>query len=151
MVTTMRATAVFEVTHGQYMVQDDGVPLPAAIEGDGIVFPGEEPALGAVILTGTFYGPVEVTVDVLDTPPPPAEPDGWERVEETTLTAAGDLIGVYPLMDEAPEGLPELAVKPGDSYSVRVSIRGFQAGAEREQYPTGEPPVEEHLVQLWPT
>jgi hypothetical protein len=43
-----------------------------------------------------------------------------------------------------------MTVTPGERYNLRVSVRGYKAGLERPQYDTGEPPVESHLVQLWP-
>lgn len=148
MVPTMRATAVLNVTHGRYNLEDDGPPLPGPDDSDRIILPGLEPENGAVINTGTFYGPVEVTVEVLDAAPGAAG-DDWERVEDTTLEAAGDVIGVFPPEDEPPS-LPELSVEPGSRYHVRVSVRGFRAGQAREQYDTGEAACELHLVQLWP-
>jgi hypothetical protein len=62
----------------------------------------------------------------------------------------GPDVGFYPLADDPPEGLPELTIAPGEQYHLRVSVRGYEAGLAREQYPTGEPPSEFHLVQMWP-
>jgi hypothetical protein len=147
----MRATEVLDITHGRYTIEDSGVPVPAENnEPDRIIEPGQEPGNGALIRTGTFYGPVEVTVEVLDAPPTQTTGEDWERVEEVTLTAAGDLIGLVPLADDPPESLPEMTINPGERYSLRVYVRGYKAGQERPQYNTGEPPVESHLVQLWP-
>jgi hypothetical protein len=141
---------MLNVTHGRYHVEDDGIPMPGESSGDRVIEPGVTAENGAVINTGTFYGPVGVTVEVLDTAPDPA-PDtaGWEQVEDVVLTAAGDRIGVFPPDDE-PAELPELDVAPGSRYHVRVSVRGRDAGHERPQYDTGEAACEFHLVQLWP-
>jgi hypothetical protein len=119
---------------------------------DRIIEPGQAPGNGALIKTGTFYGPVEVTVEVLDAAPAPTQGEDWERVEDATLTAAGDLIGLVPLADDPPESLPEMTITSGKRYKLRVSVRGrgYKAGQERPQYNTGEPAVEFHLVQLWP-
>ena len=152
MVPAVRATAVLSVTHGRYNVEDDGFPSPGVDDADRVILPGLEPENGAVIAAGTFYGPVEVAVEVLDAAPEDDGGGGWERVEDITLTAAGDQIGVFSWEsgEDEPPDLPELTVTPGSRYHVRVSIRGFEAGQAREQYDTGEAPCEFHLVQLWP-
>jgi hypothetical protein len=123
--------------------------MPGPDDSDRIILPGREPENGAVISTGTPWGPFEVTVEVLDAEPEATISDGWDRVEDATLTAAGDQVGVFPL-DEEPPNLPELTVSPGSRYHVRVSIRGFAAGQAREQHDSGEGPCEFHLIQLWP-
>ncbi len=42
-----------------------------------------------------------------------------------------------------------LSITPGTRYHLRVSVQGREAGLERSQYDTGEPPVESHLIQMW--
>jgi hypothetical protein len=149
MVPSVRATAVLDVTYGRYNIEDDGPPMPGDDDSDRVIQPGVTPEGGAVVNTGTFYGPVEVTVEVLDSEPEAASGSGWDQVEDTTLTAVGDKIGVFP-PDEEPPDLPELSIATGSRYHVRVSVRGLRAGRAREQYDTGEAACEFHFVQLWP-
>ena len=115
MVPAVRATAVLSVTHGRYNVEDDGFPSPGVDDADRVILPGLEPENGAVIAAGTFYGPVEVAVEVLDAAPEDDRGGGWERVEDITLTAAGDQIGVFSWEsgEDEPPDLPELTVTPG--------------------------------------
>lgn len=150
MISGVRATAVLGVTYGVYNVEDGGIPVPGpGDDSDRIIEPGLAPEHGALINTGTFWGPVDVTVEVLDTPPAAATAGEWERVDDAVLTAVSDRIGVFP-PDVDPPGLPELTISPASRYHLRVSVNGFQAGRAREQHDTGEAACEFHLVQLWP-
>lgn len=143
-------TRIFQVTHCQYYIADDGgsVPMPQDTDLIDLIFPGVGGSGGALVTTGTGWGPVEVTVQVLDAPPDPVGPSGeWEQSDEAALVALGEHVLVRE-PDGQDRGLRRLEVEPGQTYHVRVRCRGRQAGREYgAEIP--EAPAEAHLVQLW--
>ena len=102
-------TAVVEVTHSYYPLLDyDGFPdiLPDAGVANGLVAPG---STGANILTGLFWGPVRVTVEIY-VAAPALDLGTWEDVVETSLfTDSGTISPPVPLDDAAPP-LPRLNI-----------------------------------------
>jgi hypothetical protein len=97
------------------------------------------PGQAAIIFTGTVFGDVTVTVDLLDTEPAP-DLDAWAEVAEVSLYLAGG--GFVTTVGEADEDdlLPGL---PAGDVRLRVHARGRDAALEGNE-------GEEHLLQVWP-
>lgn len=151
----MRASHTVYVSDGQYFVLDDGgdaYPNPgSALDTavDRILFPDVSGKNGVYVMPGTFDGPVDVTVETLDTPPDTAAtPGGWEHSEQVVVTSSGSSIFVATLDDQVME-LPALAVQPGTRYGVRLLARGVEEARERGELEWDAAPIESHLIQLW--
>jgi len=151
----MRASHTVHVTDGQYFVLDDGgdaYPNPGSAldTADRILFPDVSGKNGVYVMPGTFDGPIDVTVETLDTRPDTGTtPAGWEHSEHVIVTSSGSSIFVSTLDDRVLE-LPALTVQPGTSYGVRLLARGVEEARERGELEWDEAPVESHLIQLWP-
>jgi hypothetical protein len=140
-------TAVVAVTHSYYELADfdggDEIPPDAGVS-NGFVAPG---STGANILTGLFWGPVTVTVEI-HAAAPALDLDGWEDVVETSLfTDSGTIRPPIPRSEDAPP-LPPLNTTPSSWFRIRAHARGREA-ARDILLPPADPP-EEHLLQLWP-
>lgn len=148
----MRGTAILNVSHGQYYIGDSGgdLPTPPSIsDDDTIVFPGTADTGGALVATGTFWGPVEVTVETSDLAPVADSADGsWEKTEQVELVALGDGIQVFE-PEGMGEGLPLFPVTRGQRYHVRVAVRGYAVGKNLDADDIPSDPVEFHRVQMW--
>lgn len=126
--------ATLTLENGFYCLCEDsssGLP-PTSIPADKLIIPSRDG--GALVPAGAPTEPVTVTVQVLDAAPGPADPTGWDRVEDAQLVATGMHVTVFPQEGRLP-GFPRLSIEPGKPYHVRVSARG------------GSPVA--HLVQLW--
>ncbi|MDV7355753.1 hypothetical protein R4282_22430 [Rhodococcus oxybenzonivorans] len=135
----MRSTAAVAVDHHQFLLSErDAEPLDPFAKGT-VVEVGD----GFVsFFAGITYGPVEVSVEVLDAAPTSTEVEQWEAVEETSIVADADIILSTLDGNEAPT-VPPI---PAGDYRVRVHARGrdVKAGLEVSEV------VEHYLVQLWP-
>jgi hypothetical protein len=143
----VRATQQLDITYGHYLVTeaDGDPPLVDAHEIERLITAAEEG--GAVIATVTFFGPVEVTVEVLDGEPA-TDSETWDRVEGVTLVAQRGEVIVTDIEGEG--DYPSLILAPGQRYQLRVSARGLAAAAERPDDATATEALEQHLLQLWP-
>lgn len=141
----MRATQQLDVSFGHYVVAeaDGDPPLVDASETDRLITPAEEG--GAATTTVTFFGPVEVTVEVLGGEPA-TDTETWERVEDVTLVARRGKVIVTDLDGD----YPSLILAPGQHYRLRVYARGLATAAVRPDDPTATEALEQHLLQLWP-
>jgi hypothetical protein len=149
----MRGTAITVVEHGEYYLWHPGRASPFArfdASSDKLMYLSDSVDDGGILVrTGTYDGPVSVTIETFDQPPA-TPPDGaeWERIEDLTAVSKGDLVkaikGDYEI-----EGVPELTVAPGDRYHVRLATRGVEAGRAEQVLELDDEPVEHHLVQLW--
>lgn len=146
----VRETKILHINYGTYCIghNERGVP-EAAVGHEGLVFPGVSGDGGALVRTGTFSGPVTITVETCDLPPEPLEKSLWEMADEVLLVSAGHEVVVWELFGVG-EGLPRLTTAPGQRYRVRVSAHGFSVGTDAGDVPRADKPVESHLVQLWP-
>ncbi|AOR29770.1 hypothetical protein BFF78_00490 [Streptomyces fodineus] len=128
---------------------------------DDYDFPSEMPfgwrcgpltAATAVVLPTTDTGPLQMTVQVHDTPPGPETDGGWEPAEEMSLRADAPAfclatIGQGDFWDAWPEEEPPLDVPPtaedGDSVRMRLYCH-----ADDPDPGIGDH-GERHLIQLW--
>jgi hypothetical protein len=137
---------------GQFVIQAlDGVERLTGPEVPENSLVRLEPAdLGWVtILTGSQWGPFEVTVRTFDSAPD-IEADGWEDVAEVSVEAARGLV-----LDEIPNNDPISIVGHGGQYRIRIKTRGRATGRSRDDDPEWDPQgrsavVERYLVEVWP-
>lgn len=102
------------------------------------------------VKVGIKAGPVNVMVEVHDTPAEFDESE-WEDIAEGDLSAAADHdVNVLSFWDDEPEAPSIRAVtSPGRSrYRVRICARGRDT--HFDGFLDGDP-VEDYLIQLWPT
>ncbi len=137
------------IEDGQYWISDNDpsiefvLPDPGGVSG----LVGVSAGL-AIVITGTQFGNVEVTVQAgesdpgLDTAP-------WDDVTEISLSGGPGSLGVSVTSGgQGPYELQYLTPPGAGSYRVRVHARGRDAGAARDV--VNGRPVEEHLIQIWP-
>ncbi|MFI5778678.1 hypothetical protein [Nocardia sp. NPDC051570] len=99
------------------------------------------------IMTGIAYGPVNLTVELLDHAPDDTDLDEWEVVEETIVDAAADL-QILPLMGSEPESSDRFEPIPAGRYRVRAHARGRDIDRGLDVTEAGES-NEYHLIRLW--
>jgi hypothetical protein len=107
--------------------------------------PGYDDA-GFMVLTGSQWGPFEVTLRVLDSDPGPAG-SGREDVVEVSVDAVGEII-VSEIVD-GPVGSLDGIV---GIYRARVAARGRSESAARDyslDEENDELPLEHYLIELW--
>jgi hypothetical protein len=142
-------TARLSVEDGQYWItdMDPDVEFELPEPGGASGLAGVAGNL-AVVLTGTQFGTVSVTVQAGDTDPG-LDAGPWEEVVECSLRCGP---GRQPLGitsgGQGADSLQGLTRTGAESFRLRIHARGRAAGAERDVV-TGTP-VEEHLVQVWP-
>ncbi|MFF3148305.1 hypothetical protein ACFVRU_43000 [Streptomyces sp. NPDC057927] len=108
---------------------------------------------GAVVLTTTDTGPLQLTVQVHDAPPAPESGAEWEPAEEISLQA--DLPALYvatleqgDILDAWPDDEPPLEFPFSTDSSDWVRMRLYCHADDPE--PGIGDHGERHLVQLWP-
>ena len=142
-------SAWLSVEDGQYWITDSdpdaGFVLPGPGGAGGLV--GAVPGL-AIVITGTQFGNVALTVQSGDSDPG-LDTGGWDEVVEVSLAsgAAGQGLGILS-GGQGPGELATLTPAGAGSYRIRVHVRGRDAGTA-DDVVTGEP-AEEHLLQIWP-
>lgn len=106
----------------------------------------------AVVLTTTDTGPLQMTIQVHDTPPAPQTSGEWEPVEEISLRADIPTLHLATLeqgdiLDAWPEEQPPLEVPPSpDGYDwVRMRLYCHADDPEPGIGDHGE----HHLIHLW--
>lgn len=105
---------------------------------------------------GSPWGALGLSVEVHETAPAPVL-DPWEEVVEVSIRSQSGALAFATtesgLLDDDNllDGDPVLGVEmaPWTWCRVRVHARGRDAGNEHVAT-VPEPPVEEHLVQIWP-
>ncbi|MEU1600562.1 hypothetical protein ABZ468_49460 [Streptomyces sp. NPDC005708] len=107
----------------------------------------------AVVLTTTDTGPLQITIEVHDTPPAPETGGEWEPAEELSLRT--DLPTLYlatleqgDILDAWPEEEPTLEA-PSSSDSHGWMRMRLYCHADDPEPGIGDH-GERHLVQLWP-
>ncbi|KUM96180.1 hypothetical protein AQI95_42670 [Streptomyces yokosukanensis] len=121
----------------------------AGAGGNGLIWVGHG---SATIATGVNYGPVRVTVDARSQEPS-LDLEDWEEVVEVSIhfeTDEADLESMGGAIEEEPQEMPLSAAGPG-WYRLRVHARGRDEGAEAIDIDIDADPVEEYLIQSWPT
>jgi hypothetical protein len=136
------------IEDGQYWVADNDwgreFVLPAPGGSSGLV--GISPGL-AVVITGTQFGNVEVTVQAGESDPG-LDTGPWDDVTEVSLTSGPGAQGISVTSGgQGPYELQYLTPPGEGSYRVRVHARGRDAGAARDV--VNGKPVEKHLIQIW--
>lgn len=106
---------------------------------------GEETWLA--VLTGTQWGPLVVTLQSLNARPVSIDP-GWDMAAEWTLNTPDSEITL-----QTTYGGATTIATPEQWTRLRISVRNRRAAARRAEL--GEAvltePVEQHLIQYWPT
>jgi hypothetical protein len=138
-----------EVQDGQYWLADDGSAATGALPPPG----GSNGLIGvikglAVILTGTQFGGIELTVESGDSDPG-LHVDGWDDVVEVSFSCSDDAhqAGITS-GGLGPDEFQDLIPGNSGTYRIRVHARGRDAGADRDVVDGA--PVEEHRLQAWP-
>ncbi|MHC3370815.1 hypothetical protein AAI421_28435 (plasmid) [Rhodococcus aetherivorans] len=136
----MHTSGLVQVDHHQFVLGEpetetlDPASHGTLIEvGDGFV----------AFYSGIAYGPVRVQVELLDHAPTDRADDGWEVIEETTVTAA------KPMVVSALDGTVSATIDPvpPGTYHVRAHARG----RDRHYGLDVDQPHEDYLIRLWPT
>lgn len=142
-------TARLSVQDGQYWITDMDPDVEFELPEPGGAG-GLAGAAGnlAVVLTGTQFGNVSVTVQAGDHDPG-LDAGSWEEVVECSLGcgAARQPLGITS-GGQGPASLQGLTRPGAESFRLRIHARGRADGAERDV--VAGKPVEEHLVQVWP-
>ncbi len=136
------------VMDGQYWISDSDphaeFVLPDPGGASGLV--GISPGL-AIVITGTQFGDVSLTVQACDSDPG-LDSGPWDEVVEVSVISGAGGQGLGILSDgQGPGELQDLTPPGAGSYRIRVHAQGRDAGAG-EDVVDGRP-VEEHLVQIW--
>jgi hypothetical protein len=134
-----------DVQDGQYAIWDGVSDLGPPDPGGSGGLVGTAPGL-AIVITGTQFGNVALSVQVGDTAPS-LDVGPWDEVTEISLSAAAGSLGILSGGD-GPAELSGLTPPRAADYRLRVHARGRDAGAKRDV--VAGAPVEEHLVQIWP-
>jgi hypothetical protein len=150
----MRGSAVPYITHGHYYLKHADASPPGMYGGSDdqllYVAPGDDEGGGVFVTTGTFFGPVEITVETFDSADAAAALDGdWEITQEVTLTARGANLRVEVADGGTVIDLPQLQLAPGDPAGVRIQARGVDAVADVQEIALEDGPIEHHHLQLW--
>jgi len=133
-----------DVQDGQYAIWDgvsDLEPDPGGSGGLVAAAPGL-----AIVITGTQFGDIALSVHVGDSAPE-LDTGPWDEVTEVSLTTGAGGLSILSGGD-GPAELSGLTPPRAADYRVRVHARGRDAGASSDV--VAGIPVEEHLVQLWP-
>jgi hypothetical protein len=133
-----------DVQDGQYAIWDGVSDLDPPDPGGSGGLVGTAPGL-AIVITGTQFGNIALSVQVGDSAPG-LDTGPWDEVTEVSLTTGAGNLSILSGGD-GPDELSGLTPPRAGDYRVRVHARGRDAGASRDVV-TGTP-VEEHLVQLW--
>jgi hypothetical protein len=137
------------VEDGQYWISDNDpdrefvLPTPGGDSGLAGVSPGL-----AIVITGTQFGDVSVTVQAGESDPG-LDTGLWQEITEFSLASGpgGQGLGITS-GGQGPYEFQRLTPPGAGNYRVRVHARGRDAGAG-EDVVEGEP-VEEHFLQIWP-
>lgn len=126
---------------------DGTIPLPVG-GANGLV--GMTQPWRAMVATGTRWGPVQVTTEVLTEQPHDLAAE-YEEVVEVDFTVLSHRLTI---VDWDGQLVQEFSASPG-SWRLRVHARGRQEGAAQEWdiFDPGDPDtefVEEHLLQFFP-
>jgi hypothetical protein len=152
---TRRGSSEIYVEKAEYFIQHADVfrPLGDSTEWENgrLLYPApdDQEEGGILVRTGTFYGPVGVTVETYDSPAGAVRDGGeWEIVEETALVAKGPNLRVETNGGVEIE-LPQLHLDRGDAAGIRVHGRGVERAAEVAEIRLRDGAIEHHLIQLW--
>lgn len=137
-------TLIEAARHFYFVLEAGVIPGDFDIAGSGTGLVAADNG-GVLISTGTANGPVDVTVQVLQSRPDQVAA-GWEEVAEASLSSSG---GAFLLSNMDGEIGAEVAPPNGaGDYRLRVHARGRDE-ANRFVLPL-EKVLEYHLLQLWP-
>ncbi|MEU7560303.1 hypothetical protein [Streptomyces eurythermus] len=114
---------------------------------------GPAGAASAIVLPTTDTGPLQLTVQIHDSPPAPETDRDWEPAEEISLLAQTDRVHLATadpgdIMDAWPEEEPPLRVHPAPCPDRWIRMRLYCHADDPE--PGIGDHGERHLIQLWP-
>ncbi|BDB62749.1 hypothetical protein RDE2_45430 [Rhodococcus sp. RDE2] len=136
----MQSDGVVQVDHHQFSFGDPQVDTLDALAHGTLIDVSD----GAIsFYTGIAYGPVRVSVELLDQPPIDPPQDDWEVIEETTLSAT-EAMAVSALDGTVCTTIDPV---PAGTYQLRAHARGRDThyGLDVDDI------VEDYLICLWPT
>lgn len=137
----MSFTGTVDVDHHQFVVGSPSAETYEPAATGSVIEVGPN---FVTIMTGVAYGPVALTVEVLDRQPDDLDASSaWEVIEEATIKISKP-IRVITLEGALAPDFPKLPVARGLN-TFRVSARGRDAHWDR----TVDEPVEWYLVQVW--
>jgi hypothetical protein len=140
-----RGTAQVTARDGQYILADAAGDMPDPADTEGLLLAPGLTTGGAVVVTGTYWGPIEVTVEIHDQPPP-APDETWEETAQITQQTISGQVYLAELYAEGPD-LPTLETDPDSQYHIRIHANGRDRARDLDDI---DEPVERHLIQLWP-
>jgi hypothetical protein len=136
------------VTHHLYVLTDTDAEEPDDTTPDpnGLVWINEA-GDQANVKTGTSYGPVTITIDILDNAPT-TQAEGWDDIVEVSMRFTGDGPMIGSLITD---DLTDLDLAPDTWWRIRFHTRGRDAASAEADYPTHPDgtPMEHHLLQIW--
>lgn len=140
-------SATIDIHRGQYGIGVHPSVGERPWRGNGLL---EAITEGTVsVLAGTGEGPLRLTVETHDGPPPLVL-DDWEEVVEVSEFSGPGLVAVSELMQAPRDDLPQLRLPPNSWIRIRGRARGRDEAAARDRLSPDEDPIEEHLLQMWP-
>lgn len=107
----------------------------------------QAPVMGTIV-TGTRYGLLEVTVETHDEAVEPALTRWEEVIEISFYTRSGD-VQVREWTGSPADGL-STSFPESTWLRMRVHVRGRDTASDRGMVENAAPPVETHLIQMWP-
>jgi hypothetical protein len=104
----------------------------------------------AIVMTGTAYGQVKLTVDGRLSAPEATQLAPWDDVVEVSLVMRNGQARISAGMGVVVPDLPPISVAGPGPYRVRVHARGRDRALAVTSHSEPADPVEEHLVITWP-
>jgi hypothetical protein len=143
---TRTSTAELHTSYHQFIIEDwnsgGSIDLGVAAS-NGLV----GATLGrAVVLVGTSIGPVNLTVELCEEAPEPVDFNDWEEIVDISLESYEGHLVARGIMDNPPQGLPELSSTGPGMYRLRVRARGRDNAVDLAVHE----PVEDYKISIWP-
>jgi hypothetical protein len=164
MTVTYRWSEVITTDYSQYFFADHWTPVAEEItfeddmglsRGRLTGFLGMRSPWSAIVLCGTFAGPIRLTIEVHDSPVGVGDQAHWTKIDaewseiiETTFQVRSGKVTFVQLFGEP---ITEVDLLPLGAWRLRAHAKGRDEGhAERSNMPVTQDPIEEHLIQFWP-
>lgn len=159
MTVTYSWSEVITTDYSQYFFADHWTPVGEEVtfeddmglsRGRLTGFLGMRSPWSAIVLCGTYNGPIRLTVEVHDSPVMldqriDAE---WSEIIETAFQVRSGEVTFRQLFGEL---ITEVELLPLGAWRLRAHAKGRDEGhAERSYMTVDQDPIEEHLIQFWP-
>ncbi|MET8757519.1 hypothetical protein [Lentzea sp. NPDC004782] len=136
---------VVPVSYHTFWLADTAVPGPTLPYDDTNGLIVAQPGI-ALVFTGIHTGGVNVRVEVFDDAPLLNTAD-WDEVVEVSIESTEGRIVVTGMHADAPDNLPVLTPDGEGWYRLRIHARGRDTAVDLSP----PQPVEDYLIQVWPT